>query len=91
MEKKEIIVEISFFFRHWNEYEVQSRYDSDLIKIFKSIIGRRYNAESKSWIFPVSSYHHLCKRISEHSNFKIEKTLTSEELKSLTAVYDIDH
>ena len=63
MQKNEIIVEISFFFRHWNEYEVQSKYDCDLINIFKSIFGRRYNADSKSWFFPFSSYHHLCKRM----------------------------
>ena len=30
-------------------------------------------------------------QISEYQKFKIEKTLTSGELKNLTAVYDIDH
>ena len=38
---------------------VNCGYNKDLINIFKTILGKRYIPETKTWSFPMSSYNQL--------------------------------
>jgi len=44
---------------------VNCGYNKDLINIFKTILGKRYIPETKTWSFPMSSYNQLNERIKK--------------------------
>ena len=72
----------------FNEFEISVEYNKDLIEFFQSIFGHKYNADNKSWIFPMIKYDTIKERILQ-DNISITNDLSIEDLNKLTVVLDV--
>ena len=78
---------ISFKSADFNMFElITSEYREDVIQICRTIRGREYNPETKSWFFPINSYTSLVKEILGLSNIDIDKVLSENEIHKIQVV-----
>ena len=71
----------------FNRFAVIAYYNSEFVRICKSIVGHEWDAETKTWFLPKDCYHEFKGKISD-KNFEIGRDLTEEEVKSRNIVVE---
>ena len=85
------INKLDLFHTIWNEFRVTTEYYQEhLISMYKSIPGRRYDPETKDWIFPISMYVTFKNNIHQDKNVLISKDLSKSELEDIAALYEVN-
>ena len=64
----------------FNRFPVIAYYNSEFVRICKSIVGHEWDAENKTWFLPKDCYHEFKGKISD-TNFEIGRDLTEEDVK----------
>ena len=64
----------------FNRFPVIAYYNSEFVRICKSIVGHEWDAETKTWFLPKDCYHEFQGKISD-KNFEIGRDLTEEDVK----------
>jgi hypothetical protein len=81
------MLDVTFVFSkyHVNKFGVKITYDVKVCEFFKTIIGRKYDAEEKIWYFPIKQYRYV-KTGLENMNVLISKEPDQDEL-AVTVVF----
>ena len=76
---------ISFKKLDYNRFEVDFKYNPKIIRICKSIPGRKFNIDNKNWSFPINQYINLIKKLDD-SLIEFKNKLTKKEINDIQVV-----
>ena len=69
--KRSFTKSASITMNDFNEIHVSMDYDEDAIKFFRTVIGRRFDFNSKQWVFPKNRFTDIVEKLKE-MNFEID-------------------
>ncbi len=69
----------------FNDLVVNIKYNKDIVAFFKTIHGRVFNSDDKTWVFPINKYNCINNGL-ENFGVTIIENLTEEQIKGVVVI-----